>query len=179
MPLPTTSVALACSALLAFAPPTSDTWDESDAPPAPTAGTVSPGVTAAPANSWTPPPEPDPALKEHNLKLSAKMHKGERWMIGGRVGLALTPVPILIGVIGLGVHGARMRAYRASDGMLPRPGNGALGVGVAFMTIGVGGVVASAVFAGLGFKKVQEARAGQLGFSVGRRMTGLTYTRRF
>ncbi|MEM6989622.1 MAG: hypothetical protein AAF721_03970 [Myxococcota bacterium] len=177
MPTLMPSVALLCATQLAFAPPTGDTWSEADAAPAADASAPI-GPAAPPSYAPNDTGAPDPALVEKNRKLTDKMHVGERWMIGGRVGLGLSGLPILIGVIALGVHGARRKAYNAT--MMEDPfNNRARNVGIGFLVVGVGGLVTSAVFAGLGFNKVQEARAGQLGISASRRMAGLTYSRRF
>ncbi len=175
MPSLISPIAVACATQLAFAPPADGTdWSEADSQPA--MGAMA-GSSAAAAPSFQP-EGPDPMLVEKNRQLTDKMHVGERWMIGGRVGLGLSGLPILIGVIALGVHGASKKAYDASMTDVPF-NNRARNVGIGFLVVGVGGLVTSAVFAGLGFNKVQQARAGVLGFQAGRRMAGLTYSRRF
>ncbi|MEM6997149.1 MAG: hypothetical protein AAF721_41980 [Myxococcota bacterium] len=154
-------VALACATQLAFAPPSGgDNWDATE--PGPTlAATDSGGEAAAPVG----PPEaqaPDSALVAKNRQLTDRMHKGEAWMIGGRIGVGVSAVPILIGIISLGVHGARRRAYRATLGTVPPPTNRARNIGIGFLVVGVAGMTTSAVFAALGFREVQEARAGRV-----------------
>ncbi len=176
---PTTLVSVCCAAQLAFAPPSGDDWNATE--PGPTLAAADTSATADAVGPAEPieAQAPDSALVAKNRLLTDRMHKGERWMIGGRIGVGLSAVPILIGVIGLGVHGARRRAYRASTGLIPPPTNRARNVGIGFLVVGVAGMATSAVFAGLGLHEVQEARAGRVGIAVGRRMAGLTYSRRF
>ncbi|MBL4687432.1 MAG: hypothetical protein JKY37_22745, partial [Nannocystaceae bacterium] len=135
---------------------------------------VNNGVVLGP---WYPPPPPDPAEIERNRRLSEKMHKGELWLIGGRVGFALSGISMGSGIALLATNIVRKREYPEGIGSPPNPKF--TSGGLSLLALGMAGVAASATFAILGLSWMQEARRGKLSVSVRQRQAQLGYKRHF
>lgn len=135
----------------------------------PTAQTPSSGDTAEPPSAPASTLPPDPDLLRTNRLLRQQAHRGDRWLIGGRVGLGLAAVPVLLGVTALGLNAAEK----------DRPDANLRNLGVGAIAVGSAGMVASAVFMGLGFAKIRRARVGQLTLRAAPGFASLGYTRRF
>jgi len=146
-------------------------------------------------------------LAEHNGKLTLQAQDGERWLLGGRVGLGVSALMILSGVTMVAVNVRRTREFELatqtaitdleipptdpeapadpiepSDPIVPvtRLPSRALGVGGALMIIGGLGGAGASVWAMLrGGKQIKSARAGQLTFQYGGGRVGLGYRGRF
>jgi hypothetical protein len=94
------------------------------------------------------------------------MHRGERMMIGGRIGLGVSGLFFIPGVIVLGV------------GILGEQ-RSTIGAGAVLTAVGVTGGIVSGVFAVRGFREVQAARAGQLSLWGSPTVVGLRWSNRF
>lgn len=130
--------------------------------PAPAAVPLAPAAVPPVAT-----PEPSVELRERNLALTERMHRGERMMIGGRIGAGASAA--LLGAPGI----ALLAVGIAGD----RPG--LIGAGAAVTAVGVTGVVVSSVFAVRGFREVQAARAGRLSLWGSPSVVGLRWSARF
>lgn len=159
-------------------------WDDTPTPePLPEAKPEPVPVAAGGVvvGTWQPPPPPDPALVERNRQLSAQKQQGERWLIGGRVGAPLSLIPIAAGAALLGAHAYRKRndGRSAEPSHTPPPNPSMALAGGGLVALGIIGLGTSITFAVLGFMRMQDATAGRLSLSAGRRHAGLSYTRRF
>lgn len=141
------------------------------APPSPVTAAPAPTQPApASAGSVTvaaPPSEPSAELVARNRALTERMHRGERMMIGGRVGAGVAGGVFLTPGLGLLIVGI----------IVDRPGTA--GIGAALTAVGVTGVVVSSVFAVRGFREVQAARAGRLSLWGSPSLVGLRWSTRF
>lgn len=133
------------------------------AAPAPAPAQPAPLSAAIPA----PASEPSAELVARNRALTERMHRGERMMIGGRIGAG----------VAAGLFATPGIALLAVGIAVDSPS--AIGTGAALTTVGVTGVVVSSVFAVRGFREVQAARAGQLSLWGSPSMVGLRWSTRF
>lgn len=152
--------------------------DESP-PPLDSPGADATPVVAAPVvTPATTYPAPDAALLQRNRQLSQQMQRGERWLIGGRLGAPLSLLPLAIGVGMLGAHSARRASYR--DGFEERPpGNGLLVAGGAITVLGLAGLGTSIYAAIHGFQLMNRARNGQLVVGATRQSAAVAFQMRF
>ena len=110
------------------------------------------------------------------------MQRGERWLIGGRIGAPVSLLHMLVGIGMLGAYGARRRAAAYDDdetGYRRAPSRGLLIGGAVVTTLGVAALGASIYAAVHGLRLMKHARAGQFVLRAGPQHAGVGFRGRF
>ncbi len=108
-------------------------------------------------------------LRARNLQLSERMKRGERMMIGGRIGLGITGTFFLGGLL--------LLAISAGDAGTAEERRTGLGLTI----IGGLGSAGTGALLGVGYREVKAAGRGELGLLANPRtgLAGLQWRRRF